>query len=78
MSEQLPSGRVFLIRLSDSADPAAGVLRGRIEHIRSGLVTPFSSFEKAEKFISEILAKEKEHGNVQSLPARSDGKIDTQ
>lgn len=63
MSDLLPTNRVFLIRLSDSADPAAGVLQGRIEHIRSGLIRRFSSIEKAEQFISEILAEEKEPGS---------------
>jgi len=77
MSELLPTNRVFLVRLSDSADPATGVLRGRIEHIRSGLVTQFSSFEKAEQFISEILAEEKEPGSPLLVSCQPIGKADT-
>ena len=76
MSELLPTNRVFLIRLSGSADPAEGVVQGRIEHIRSGLVTQFTSFERAEKFISEILAEEKEPPSFQMLHNPPIGKAD--
>ena len=60
MTERLPSNRVFLIRLSKGSEPAAGAHRGRIEHIRSGIVSKFSSLKNVEEFISEVLEKELE------------------
>jgi hypothetical protein len=58
MDELLPSNRVFLIRLSSVADPSAGIHRGRIEHIRSGKLLRFSSLDKVEEFISQVLSEE--------------------
>ena len=58
MSKHLPSDRVFLIRLSGNAEPAAGENHGRVEHIRSGRISRFSSLDNLEQFISEVLAKE--------------------
>jgi hypothetical protein len=58
MDESLPSNRVFLIRLSSGAGPSAGNQRGRIEHIRSGRTKRFSSLDKVEEFISEVLSEE--------------------
>jgi len=77
MSELLPTNRVFLIRLSGSAEPDAGIHRGRIEHIRSGRTAPFSSFENMEQFISEVLSGEKEPEPTGGIPDQSTGKIDT-
>jgi len=77
MSELLPTNRVFLIRLSGSAEPDAGIHRGRIEHIRSGRTAPFSSFENVEQFISEVLSGEKEPESTGGIPDQSTGKIDT-
>jgi len=77
MSELLPTNRVFLIRLSGDAEPAAGIQRGRIEHIRSGRFAQFSSFDKAEQFISEVLSEEKEPEPTAGIPDQSTGKIDT-
>ena len=77
MSELLPTNRVFLIRLSGSAEPDAGIHRGRIEHIRSGRTAPFSSFENVEHFISEVLSREKEPEPTGGIPDQSTGKIDT-
>jgi len=58
MDESLPSNRVFLIRLSSVAEPTAGIHRGRIEHIRSGRIKRFSSLDKVEEFISEVLSEQ--------------------
>jgi len=77
MSELLPTDRVFLIRLSDHAKPSAGINRGRIEHIRSGRTAPFSSFEKVEQFISEVLAEEKEPDGPKKGSDQPGGKVDT-
>jgi len=59
MSGLLPFDRVFLIRLSSTAEPAAGIHQGRIEHIRSGRTTQFSSMENIQEFIKEVLSDEK-------------------
>jgi len=59
MSELLPTDRVFLIRLTSTAEPAAGIHQGRIEHIRSGRTTQFSSMENIQEFIKEVLSDEK-------------------
>ena len=76
MSELLPTNRVFLIRLSGSAEPDAGIHRGRIEHIRSGRTAPFSSFENMEQFISEVLYGEKEPEPTGGIQDQSTGKFD--
>jgi hypothetical protein len=75
MSVQLPTDRVFLIRLSSIAEPSAGIYRGRIEHIRSGRITRFSSIEKVEQFISEVLAEEMEAVGTERQPDQSVGNI---
>jgi hypothetical protein len=66
MTEHLPTNRVFLIRLSKGSDPAAGVHNGRIEHIRSDIVSRFSSLENMEEFIAEVLGKEDESTDTQT------------
>jgi hypothetical protein len=66
MDESLPSNRVFLIRLSSGAGPSGGNQRGRIEHIRSGRTKRFSSLDKVEEFISEVLSEE-DHQEMASL-----------
>ena len=58
MKLQLPTRRAFLLRLSSSAEPAAGIHQGRIEHIRSGRTTQFSSLENIQDFIEEVLSDE--------------------
>jgi hypothetical protein len=55
MSECLPTDRVFLIRLSSSAEPTTDDYCGRIEHVQTGRVTRFSSIGETEKFIAEML-----------------------
>jgi hypothetical protein len=55
MSDRLPTERVFLIRLSSSAEPSTDDYCGRIEHVQTGRVTRFSSIGETEKFIAEML-----------------------
>jgi hypothetical protein len=57
MHDRLPTERVFLIRLSCSADPSTDDYCGRIEHVQTGRVTRFSSLRETEKFIAEMLAE---------------------
>ena len=77
MRELLPTDRVFLIRLSGHAEPSVGIHRGRIEHIRSGRVARFLSFEDVGQFITEVLAEEKNSGGIERQLDRSNGKADT-
>jgi len=60
MTERLPTERVFLIRLSSSAEPSTEIYGGRIEHVRTGRVTRFSSLAEVAQFITEIVAGEEE------------------
>jgi len=64
MKEQLPTRRAFLLRLSSAAEPAAGIHQGRIEHIRSGRTTQFSSMENIQDFINEVLSDEESRENA--------------
>jgi len=57
LSERLPTERVFLIRLSSSAESSTGNYCGRIEHVQTGRVARFSSLGETEKFIIEMLAE---------------------
>ena len=57
MCDRMPTDRVFLIRLSSSADPSTDDYCGRIEHVRTGRVMRFLSIGDTEKFIAEILAE---------------------
>ena len=56
--EHLPSRRTFLLRFSDSAEPSAGIHRGRIEHIPSGRTARFTSLQSIDEFVRDILADE--------------------
>ena len=57
MNERLPTDRVFLIRLSTNVEPPTDEYCGRIEHVQTGRVMPFSSMAETEKFIAEMLAE---------------------
>ena len=63
--EHLPSRRTFLLRYSDSANPVAGIHRGRIEHIPTGRTARFTSLQSIDEFVQDILADEngQESGN---------------
>ena len=62
MSERLPTERVFLIRLSSSAEPSTGNYCGRIEHVPTGRVMRFTTLVEIEQFITEMLTDEIERG----------------
>jgi hypothetical protein len=42
----LPADRAFVVQLRADADPACGVVSGRVEHIVSGASAPFDSLEQ--------------------------------
>ena len=54
----LPSRRTFLLRLSSTAAPQAGIYCGRIEHIPTGRTARFDSLRKLDDFVQDILAHE--------------------
>ena len=65
---EAPSDRAFLLRLSIGAKPSENGNRGRIEHIQTGKVVRFSSFEKARQFMSEVLADQEESSSRETSP----------
>jgi hypothetical protein len=52
----LPADRAFVIQLRADADPARGVLSGRVEHIVSGAAAPFDSLEQLVDWIRDAVA----------------------
>ncbi|MBX3027833.1 hypothetical protein KF840_23305 [bacterium] len=42
----LPAERAFVVQLRADADPGGGVVRGRIEHLTTGLAAVFESVEE--------------------------------
>ena len=76
MCERLPTERVFLIRLSSSAESSTGIYCGRIEHVRTGRVTRFSSLAEIEQFITEILAGADSTDQESRIMSRSIEKVD--
>jgi len=45
----------FLIKLDTEADPQAGRLEGRIEHVVSGRTAPLHTCDDALQFIQQVL-----------------------
>ena len=54
----LPVQRAFVVQLKRTADPNAGELTGRVEHVRSGAATFFDSADGLLTFISRVVAPE--------------------
>lgn len=54
----LPHQRAFLVQLAVDAVPAAGALRGRAVHIRSGEAVPFENVAELLRFLDVQLASE--------------------
>jgi len=46
----------FVVQVDETADPAAGRLDGRVEHVVSGKSAPFGSAGALLEFIAEALA----------------------
>jgi hypothetical protein len=53
---RLPADRAFVIHLLDEADPAAGTLPGRIEHVTSGRSARFDDLPALLEFLRTVLA----------------------
>lgn len=49
--QPLPQERAFLLQLAIDAVPAAGTVRGRAVHIRSGEAVPFESIDELLRFL---------------------------
>lgn len=52
-----PADRAFVVRFRASADPARGVVVGRIEHVVSGRGQRFSSYDEMADFVAEALRR---------------------
>ena len=48
-------GRAFVLHLDVDADPGAGVLRGRAEHVVSGRAGHFASLPELLAFLDRVL-----------------------
>ena len=59
-----PLGRAFVLKLHQDADLLHGVLRGRIEHVASGIRGEFVGTEQLVGW----LARGVEHGSDDTLP----------
>ena len=53
----LPADRAFVVQLRADADPARGVVRGRIEHIVSGAAALFESVEQLVDWMRDAVAR---------------------
>jgi hypothetical protein len=53
----LPAERAFVVQLRADADPARGVVSGRIEHIVSGTAALFESVEQLVDWIRDAVAR---------------------
>ena len=52
-SDESCIGRIFLVHLSLEANPAAGYLCGRVQHLRSEDATHFASIAELSRFMFE-------------------------
>jgi hypothetical protein len=53
----LPAERAFVVQLRADADPAHGVVRGRIEHLTSGAAAVFESVEQLLACMCEAMRR---------------------
>ena len=56
----LPAARAFVVQLRADADPARGVVSGRIEHIVSGAAALFESVEELVDWMRDAVARSAE------------------
>jgi hypothetical protein len=52
---ELPVGRAFLVQLSRDCDLAGELVRGRVEHVRTGEATHFTSLSELSLFMFSVL-----------------------
>jgi hypothetical protein len=57
-SDESCIGRIFLVHLSRDANPAAGHVCGRVQHVRSEDATHFASFAELSRFMFEHIEGE--------------------
>ena len=53
----LPSNRAFVVQFRAAPASAPGQCAGRVEHLVSGQVNRFESWEHLQRFIEEMLMK---------------------
>ena len=51
----LPPERAFVVQFSDDTSFAEAAVVGRVEHIRSGRTTHFTSMDQLVSFLEELL-----------------------
>jgi hypothetical protein len=59
LDHQASTNRRFVIQLRIDADPASGVCRGRVQHLRSGEAAHFDSLEELALFFTAMTVKER-------------------
>jgi hypothetical protein len=52
---EYPSARSFVVQLRTDADPANGVVCGRVEHVASSRAASFDSLADLARFFSEAI-----------------------
>jgi hypothetical protein len=63
---EFPSARCYVLKLHRDATPAAGALKGRLEHVASGEQFDFAS---AEALLNELLRHVAQHLHAHAGPA---------
>jgi len=53
----LPSNRAFVVQFRVTAEQTSDNCTGRVEHLVSGQVTRFDSWEHLQQFITEMLTQ---------------------
>ena len=59
LDHQASTNRRFVIQLRIDADPARGICRGRVQHVRSGAAAHFDSLEELARFFTAMTVKER-------------------
>jgi hypothetical protein len=49
--------RAFVLHLDDDADPASGLLRGRAEHVTSGIAGRFESVPELLELLARVVRR---------------------
>jgi hypothetical protein len=58
LDHQACTNRRFFIQLRADAEPARGIYRGRVQHLRSGEAAHFDSLDELAAFFTAISVKE--------------------
>jgi hypothetical protein len=67
LDHQACTNRRFFIQLRLDADPARGICRGRVQHVRSGEAAHFDTLEELTAFFTAMTVREP-GGNLGGTP----------